>query len=263
MKKHLLKMKQEGRLKHHIEVDFKVKEVKEVKNDEGEFFVFEGFASTFGNVDHDGDIMVPGCFKESLERRTPVVLWQHNSREPIGMPTELKETDQGLFVVARMPKEDTFVSGRVVPQMRVGSVTKMSIGFFNLDSEDEIVEGRRITMIKKVELFEFSLVTFPANEQASVTAMKCLQEIDSAKSLRTYLSDELGLSIKERDTLISKIKSYFGSDDLEEVTPAEDDVPSDEEDQIKALESAIMSIKGQELTDDQKIAKAIQEINNG
>lgn len=259
MKKHLLKMKQESRTKHHIEVDFKVKEIKEDDN----YFIFEGFASTFGNIDHDGDIMVPGCFKESLERRTPVVLWQHNSREPIGMPTELKETDQGLFVVARMPKEDTFVSGRVVPQMRVGSVTKMSIGFFNLDSEDEIVDGRRITMIKKVELFEFSLVTFPANEQASVTAMKCLQEIDSAKSLRTYLSEELGLSIKERDTLISKIKSFFGSDDPDLANPPEDQEPSDEEELVKSLESAINVIKGPDLNLGQQITKAIQEINNG
>jgi len=257
--KTILRLKDDPRTKSHLEFDFAIKSLHDDEEDD-EFFIFEGFASTFGNVDHDGEVMVRGAFTDSLAKRIPVVLWQHNTREPIGMPIEVRETDQGLFIKARLPKADTFVTGRVIPQMKVGSVTKMSIGFFILDSEDELVEGRRITHIKKVELFEFSLVTFPSNEQASVTGMKSLKEIEDPKDLRSYLKDELGLNCKERDLLISKVKSLFGSDDLKEGDTEES---SDEAFSLKKLDSAIEMIKGPQPTVNSKIEKAIQEIQNG
>ena len=259
LKKSSLRIKDLGKTKSRLEYDFEIKSIHDDEEDD-KFFIFEGFASTFGNIDHDGDIMVRGAFKESLEKRMPVVLWQHNTREPIGMPIELKETDQGLFIRARLPKDDTFVTGRVIPQMKVGSVTKMSIGFFILDSEDELIEGRRVTHIKKVELLEFSLVTFASNEQASVTGMKSLQEIDDAKALRSWLSEELGLSIKERDTLISKVKSFFGSDE-----PNLDDENENTPDEVFSMASmdlAIDSIKGPKPDVMSTLDKAILEIKN-
>ena len=140
----------------------------------------------------------------------------------------------------------------------------MSIGFFILDAEDELVEGRRITHIKKVELFEFSLVTFPANDQASVTGMKSLQEIEDAKSLRAYLTEELGLSLKERNTLISKVKTYLGSDDLEDGVQEEEELPSDEDTfSLAKMDSAITEIKGPQPDIMSTFDKAIKEINNG
>lgn len=256
-----LRVKDGGKTKSRLEYDFEIKSLHDDEEDD-EFFIFEGFASTFGNIDHGSDIMVFGAFKESIEKRMPIVLWQHNTREPIGMPIEIKETDQGLFIRARLPKADTFVTGRVIPQMKVGSVTKMSIGFFILDSEDEIIEGRRITHIKKVELLEFSLVTFAENEQASVTGMKSLQDVDDAKALRTYLTEEFGLSIKERNTLISKVKSLFGSDEPKDEIETEN--TSDEGFSMESMDSAIKSIKGPEVKTDamSTLDKAILEIKN-
>lgn len=259
MKRHLLtKSARELRVKSHLEFDFEIKSLHDDEED-NEFFIFEGFASTFGNIDHDGDIMVHGAFTESLQKRMPVVLWQHDSREPIGMPTELTETAEGLFIKARLPKADTFVTGRVIPQMKVGSVTKMSIGFFILEANEEKKDGRWILNITKVDLREFSLVTFPANDQASVTDMKCLKEIGDAKDLRSYLKTELGLSNNESKTLISKVKSFFGSDDLEEEDTGES---SDEAFSLETLDSAIKSIKGPQPTVTSTIEKAIQEIQN-
>ena len=70
-----LRVKNDPKTKSFLECDFKIKKIDE--EDEG-FFIFEGFASTFGNVDLDGDRMIQGAFKESLKNRMPVVLWQHN-----------------------------------------------------------------------------------------------------------------------------------------------------------------------------------------
>lgn len=256
-----LRIKNDPKTKAVLECDFKIKAIEE--EDEG-FFIFEGFASTFGNIDSDGDIIHKGAFLESLKKRMPVVLWQHNSREPIGMPISLEETDEGLFIRARLPKSDTFVSGRVIPQMKVGSVTKMSIGFFILEANEQKVEDDRwILNITKVDLREFSLVTFPANELADVTDFKSLKEVDDAKELRAYLSDELGLSIKERDTLISKVKSIFGSDESNETEQLqEDEHTSDEAISMEKLDAAILAIKGPQPDAINALDKAILEIKN-
>tara|TARA_R110000772_G_C13310322_1_gene440412 strand:- start:18263 stop:19060 length:798 start_codon:yes stop_codon:yes gene_type:complete len=257
IKKSNQRIKNDPKTKSVLECDFKIKAIEE--EDEG-FFIFEGFASTFGNVDSDGDIIHKGAFLESLKKRMPVVLWQHNRQEPIGMPVTLEETDEGLFIRARLPKADTFVSGRVIPQMKVGSITKMSIGFFILEANEEKIDDRWILNITKVDLLEFSLVTFPANDQADVTAFKSLKEVDDAKALRSYLTEELGLSIKERDTLISKVKSLFGSDGPEEIEHLQDEHTSDEAISMEKLDAAILAIKSPQPDVFSTLDKAILEI---
>lgn len=149
-----------------IEVAF---EIKALHEEDDNFFRFEGLASTFGNLDLVDDIVLPGAFKESIAAKMPVILWQHDQHTPIGMPEEIRETDEGLFIRVRLPKDDDFVRGRVIPQIKVGSIQAMSIGFqlqeFQIDEE-------RIRTLEKVDLKEVSLVTFPANPLAKVTDFK-------------------------------------------------------------------------------------------
>lgn len=165
-----------------IDVPF---EIKGFHDDDEDFFVFEGFASTFGNLDLVDDIVMPGAFRESIEKQFPVILWQHNPHEPIGVPLELRENEQGLFLKAKLPKNDSFVSGRVAPQLRIGSIKAMSIGFRVLDEEfDE--DNPRIRRIKKVHLAEISLVTFPANPQAAITSVKTIDDINNIKTVREF-----------------------------------------------------------------------------
>ena len=47
--------------------------------------------------------------------------------EPIGKSVELFEDNIGLFVKAKLPKEDDLVKGRVVPQMKVGSINEITL----------------------------------------------------------------------------------------------------------------------------------------
>ena len=154
---------------------FKVTEIKQVSDEEGEFFEFEGYGSTFGNEDLGGDVVRPGAFEKSLaEARAsgePVpVLWQHDADMPLGVYVELSEDAKGLRVKGRMPKEDEFVSKRVVPQMKVGSIRKMSIGYRTRKSTFD--EENFVRYLDEVELWEISLVTFPMNPQAGVTGFK-------------------------------------------------------------------------------------------
>lgn len=159
----------EGEQKERIEVPF---EVKTIDDDDSEYFKFEGDASTFGNIDLVDDVIEQGAFVDSLQIKTPTILWQHDWFEPIGMPEEMRETGTGLYTRARLPREDSLVKGRVIPQVKVGSIKAMSIGFRSLKHRFEEIENRIIRYIEKIDLHEVSLVTFPANPQALVTGYK-------------------------------------------------------------------------------------------
>lgn len=91
------------------------------------------------------------------------------------MPVEVRETSEGLFLRAKLPKSDDLVKGRVIPQIKVGSVRTMSIGFRTLEDARDL-DDPSIRRIKQVDLIEVSLVTFPMNPGAVVTGFKSLEE---------------------------------------------------------------------------------------
>ncbi|MEM7522571.1 MAG: HK97 family phage prohead protease [Pseudomonadota bacterium] len=191
--------------------------IKEMDDDSGSF-VFEGYASTFGNADLDGDIIQRGAFEKSIlqararaqetgKRKLLPVLYQHDMRSPIGVFTDMREDEKGLFVRGELPKDDDLVKGRVMPQMRAGSISDMSIGFM-IRADD--MDGRN-RVIREAELFEISLVTIPANPQANVTGFKTLSvdtidKMDSRELERT-LREGRPLSQKAAAKVVSALKS--------------------------------------------------------
>lgn len=143
-------------------------EIKETSVDD-EFFYFEGYGST-ADLDLTRDIVDPNAFRESLGKKMPVLLWQHKTNEPIGVFEKAEIQNKGLFVRGKMPLADSFVRERVVPQLKIKSVKALSIGFYV--KEYEYDRENDIRTIRKLDLPEISLVTFPANPQAVVTGLK-------------------------------------------------------------------------------------------
>jgi HK97 family phage prohead protease len=192
------------------------KEIKsfpfEVKatTEENNIFTFEGYASTFNNVDHGDDIVIRGAFSNSLTKNSQVpILWQHQMSEVIGVSVQLYEDDKGLFIKGNLPKDDTLVSGRIIPQMKVGSIKEMSIGFFT-KNYDRAKDG--IRLLKEIDLFEVSLVTKAMNSQALVTGFKSFETL---RDIEQTLKDN-GFSNTEAKTLISKIKEFSSKRDASE-----------------------------------------------
>ena len=188
-------VKQESKKTEYVTVPFEVKQLPE--QEDPDYFFFEGHASVFNNVDLVDDIILPGAFAESLSKEMPVILWQHDRWEPVGMPQEAREDAVGLYVVGKMPKADTFVTGRVIPQMKVGSVSQMSIGYRTQEYEMDTETG--IRKIMKVKLKEFSLVTtnFAANPLAMVSGFKSIvDDPEKKKEFLLELTKALGGSLK-------------------------------------------------------------------
>lgn len=186
----------------HIDFAFEIKQISETDD----YYEFEGYGSTFNNVDRVNDVVLKGAFVESLTKQTPVLLWQHEMKMPLGIFVELREDEIGLFVKGRMPKTDTFVSGRVVPQMKIGSVTKMSIGF-TTESKSDYEKKNGVRYLKRVQLWEISLVTIPANPNADVTTIKNLT-IEGKELSFSEISQQL------RVELTNYFSSKFNNDEF-------------------------------------------------
>lgn len=139
----------------------------ELKEDDGARVV-QGWASTFGNTDSDGDVIAPGAFTESLKGKMPKMLWQHRSDQPVGRWVEASENAQGLYVKGVLSK--TQLGNDAYELLKDGAIDGISIGFA---IQKYIIDNTNDTrVIQQVDLWEASLVTFPANTLARVTGVK-------------------------------------------------------------------------------------------
>jgi HK97 family phage prohead protease len=127
-----------------------------------------GYASTFGGEpDSYGDVVARGAFSASIAKRLPKFFYQHY--EPIGGCLSIEEDEKGLF--GRWFIVDTTAGTDAHKLAKSGAIDSLSIGFRTLES-DYNEDGVRI--LRKVDLFEVSLVAIPANDNAVVTSVKSL-----------------------------------------------------------------------------------------
>lgn len=134
----------------------------------------EGYGSVFGVKDNYDDVIASGAFAESLaehkaEGTMPAMLWQHDASEPIGVWTEMVEDGKGLRIKGKLALDTT--RGREAHALlKMGALNGLSIGFVSKQwTYDRDTEVRTLT---EIDLWEVSLVTFPANEKARVTNVK-------------------------------------------------------------------------------------------
>lgn len=134
----------------------------------------EGYASRFGEIDKGGDSVAKGAYSASLSRNPRVkMLWQHDASQPIGVWEDVKEDDTGLRVKGRLL--DATEKGREAKALiEAGAIDGLSIGYRTVDAARGD-KGERI--LKEVELWEVSLVTFPMQPSARVTAHKAMESL--------------------------------------------------------------------------------------
>lgn len=178
--------------KQRLDIPLKLKSV----SDNGEF---EGYGSVFGVKDSYDDVVVPGAFSKSLDawrekKSLPAMLWQHQMDEPIGVYTDMKEDDVGLYVKGRLLIDDDPLAKRAHAHMKAGSLTGLSIGYMLKDWEYD--RTKEVFLLKEIDLWEVSPVTFPSNDEARISDVKSAfarGEMPSQKSIERVLRD-VGLS---------------------------------------------------------------------
>lgn len=181
-------------------VSYKPVEFKE----EGDCYSFKGYASTFGNEDLGGDVVLPGAFKASLAKRMPKQLYQHDKTQPVGVFKACQEDNKGLFVDGILPKSVT-LSKDLAELIKIGAIDAMSIGY-SLPSADSYEFKDGVRYLKQIDLWEISWVTFPMNPEAKVIDIKSVIPFQ-----------DLPLAPKDRawDSAIadSRVRSWAGATD--------------------------------------------------
>ncbi len=171
---------------------FVIEELKAVEADGAR--KISGYGSVFGNVDSYGDIVVPGAFAESIKARKPAMLWQHRTDMIPGVWDVIEEQKKGLYLEGTIA--DTPLGNEAYTLAKMGALSGLSIGFstkkYSIDSK------KNTRSLEEVELFEVSLVTFPANPKATITGVKSRPE--TIRQFEEFLR-EAGFSQKDATTV--------------------------------------------------------------
>jgi hypothetical protein len=135
---------------------------------------FQGYASVFSVVDHHKEKVSKGAFLFSLskwqqKKQWPKMLWQHDMTQPIGRWVSMREDQHGLFVQGQLLM-DVAKGREAYALLKEGILDALSIGFLPVKSHYETSGKYRV--LDQVDLHEVSLVTYGANPDARVTAVK-------------------------------------------------------------------------------------------
>lgn len=152
------------RERRKLDFNFEVKSLDSVGR-------FAGYASVFNVVDNQNDIIERGAFADTLKGRVGDIkmLWQHQQDEPIGIFEKIFEDANGLYVEGRLLL-DVARAKEAYTLLKEGAISGLSIGYS--PTRYRLHEKTGVRLLSAVELWEISLVTFPANDAAKITVVK-------------------------------------------------------------------------------------------
>lgn len=168
---------------------FRKLELREAKK-EGVIGVLVGYAAVFNSESADfggwKEVLRAGCFKRSLTEMPDVrALYQHNPAQVLGRrganTLTVREDDHGLYVEIELI--DTQFNKDVLANVRSGNIDAMSFGMVAKKYEWDVNEerGYDLRILTDVDLFEVSVVTWPAYEETEVAA-RSLQTFKEQRS---------------------------------------------------------------------------------
>jgi len=201
-----------------MDVNYKHVTLTDVKA-EPERGTFSGYGAVFGNVDSYGDVIDRGAFSTTLKAwqakgKWPKMLLQHGGLGltaedliPPGQWSNMEENRKGLKVTGRLFALNTDRGQLLYEGVKSGELDGLSIGFETVGAYDEVVDGETFRHLTEIRLWEVSLVTFPANAEAFVTAVK-QAGFEQWRDLEGTLRDA-GLSRRDSQRAISAFKSKF------------------------------------------------------
>lgn len=154
----------------------------EIKDVDQKSRIVKGYFSSFGNVDSQGDMIMPGAFKRSIQDWGPngknriKHLQNHNTNLVLGKILDIKEDDFGLYYESRIV--ETSFGTDFIKMVEGGLITEHSIGFSTLREQ----KNDDYNEIQEVKLFEgSSLTAWGANEVTPMLGFKSKFNIDNLK----------------------------------------------------------------------------------
>ena len=215
-------------------------EVKDVDTKQG---VVTGYFSAFGNVDSDGDIMMPGAFKRSIQDWGPEGkgrikhLLNHDPSKPLGKIQVLKEDEYGLYYESKVGKHN--LGQDYIKMIESGLIAEHSIGFKTLREQ----KSGEANQIHEVMLFEgSSLTAWGANEATPLLGIKNMNNIeqiqDQIKSFEKFIRNS-DVTDETIDLCMLKVKQLAELIERMSSTKAVDETPAQQKEEEVPVESLI------------------------
>jgi len=165
-----------------------------------------GYPAVFNKLSEDlggfREKISPGAFTETLEADDDVrALIDHDTSKILGRnkagTLKLEQNTKGLKATIKPP--DTQAGRDITTSLSRGDIDGMSFGFRTIDDSWETVDGEEIRTLKKVKLFDVSVVTYPAYPDTSVA----VRSLDEAREARKPKIETLRmrLELAEKDIL--------------------------------------------------------------
>jgi uncharacterized protein len=141
-----------------------------------------GYAAVFNELSENlggfREQIAPGAFSRTLQTADVRALWNHDPNFVLGRnksgTLRLEEDERGLRIEITPP--DTQWARDLITSMKRGDVDQMSFGFRTVKDDWESRGKENIRTLKEVELFDVSIVTYPAYPQTSVQARSLAQD---------------------------------------------------------------------------------------
>lgn len=221
----------------------------------------EGYFSTYDKTpDSYGDIIEPGAFTETIKAREesghPFPLcFNHDFSAVIGAVDSVKDTEKGPFISAHFL--DTQLAQDVRKMLQSGAIYQFSFAYDikgrRNPTEEEEKEGV-VNVLTDLEVFEISVVTVPANQNAVATEVKSV-EPETKQGRRNRKADEeiIRNCIKSLESLL---------DDGDEDKPAEDEAKSAEI-AVEVNEASEEPTPAENVKRAEELLAKIKEINGG
>jgi HK97 family phage prohead protease len=162
-----------------------------IKDVDGKKGIFTGYASHFGNVDSDGDIIRKGAFAKTIKENGPKStqprikhLMNHDPSQPIARIIDLKEDETGLAYESQAGTHTLGVD--FIKMVESGLISEHSIGFRTLkrnqlqsyEDYNKRPDGGWYE-ITELKLFEISSLTaWGANPLTPITGLKSIVSVD-------------------------------------------------------------------------------------
>jgi len=203
---------------------------------------FEGFASTYGNIDLVNDTVIKGAFTKTIKDKGGKIsiCHQHNREDLLGLGM-LTDDVKGLLMhgalnmAVKRSVEDFSL-------MKQGVLDSLSIGYNIIDAE---FDKSGVLMLKELRLNEVSLVDNPADIEAAILGIKSFNSNPSAfiekKIMDLYRSlvnvKDRGFDLQIDDSLLSSLSDEVKSLSTEDCSHVLPDIIHNAKDEAQKKEA--------------------------
>jgi HK97 family phage prohead protease len=220
--------------------------VLEVRDDDSEGITLTGYASTFNDPYDMGwytETVESNAFKRTLGRKPDVRLLLNHDGLPLARTTSktltLDTDSKGLRVSASLDPSDADVA-RMVPKMKRGDLNQMSFAF-RVDSdlwEDDF--SKRTLRELDLNNGDVSVVTYPANPNASATIRAAGGAQVEAITSALRVLEARDASEEDVISVLTRALGYFTAIDLvvdqaQEELASTLDIPNPDDDEMEPM----------------------------